>query len=129
MEYAAKGIERLLAKARGDAEIIAVLLFGSQVGGKATPISDTDICLVLHPGNHDAETLFQKRLSYLKETDADVHIFSQLPLYIRKRVLKEGKILFCRDEDILYEVAFRTAQAFEDFKKIYYGYLEEIARG
>jgi hypothetical protein len=34
-----------------------------------------------------------------------------------------------KDEDALYEVAFRTAQAFEDFKHIYRDYLEQVARG
>jgi hypothetical protein len=42
-------------------------------------------------------------------------------------VLKEGKILLCQDDDLLYEIAFRTAQAFEDFRHLYYGYLEELA--
>jgi len=41
-------------------------------------------------------------------------------------VFKEGHILFVRDENQLYELAFRTAQAFEDFKHIYYGYLKEV---
>jgi hypothetical protein len=58
----------------------------------------------------------------------DIHVYQQLPLYIRKRILKEGETLFCRDEDALYELAFRTVQEFEDFKRIYYGYLEEVAR-
>jgi len=106
--------------------VIAILLFGSGARGEATLASDVDICLVLHPGEHDDLTLSRKRLSYLKEGDADVHIFSQLPLYIRRRIIKEGKILLCHDEDALYEIAFRTAQAFEDFKHIYYGYLEEL---
>ena len=44
-----------------------------------------------------------------------------------EKVLKEGKVLLCQHEDLLYEIAFRTAQAFEDFKHIYYGYLEEVA--
>ena len=105
---------------------MAILLFGSRARGEATPASDMDICLVLCPGKYDGKTLSQKRLSYLKESDADIHIFSQLPLYIRRRVLKEGKILLCHDEDALYEIAFKTAQAFEDFKHIYYGYLKEL---
>ena len=127
MSYTSRGIEQVLGKAEGDAEIVAVFLFGSQARCETTLASDTDVCLMLRPGNYDAPTLFQKKLSYLKETSADVHIFSQLPLYIRRRVLKEGKILLCQDEDVLYEVAFRTAQAFEDFKHIYYSYLEQVA--
>jgi hypothetical protein len=71
--------------------------------------------------------LSHKRLEYMKDISLDVRIFQQLPLYIRVRVLKEGRILFVRDENQLYELAFRTAQAFEDFKHIYYGYLNEVA--
>jgi predicted nucleotidyltransferase len=121
-------VDRILTKAKNDPEIAAVFLFGSQARGEPVASSDVDICLILRPNKHDASALFQKRLSYLKESDADVHIFSQLPLYVRHRVLKEGKVLLCMDEDLLYEIAFRTAQAFEDFKHIYYGYLEEVAR-
>jgi len=103
------------------------LLFGSRARGESAAGSDADICLVLQPGKRPASALYSKRLSYLKESDADVQIFSQLPLYIRHRVLKEGRVLLCRDEDLLYEIAFRTAQAFEDYKHIYYGYLKEVA--
>ncbi|MFP3975107.1 MAG: type VII toxin-antitoxin system MntA family adenylyltransferase antitoxin [Chloroflexota bacterium] len=118
----------IINKAREDPEIVAVILFGSQARGESSPTSDVDVCLVLRPGSYTPSSLLEKRLTYLKEGEADVHIFSQLPLYIRHRVLKEGKILLCRDEELLYEIAFRTAQAFEDYKYTYYGYLEEVAR-
>lgn len=121
-----KSVNQVVAKAKNDDEIVAVLLFGSRARDEASSASDVDICLILRPGKYDALTLSRKRLDYLKESDADIHIFSQLPLYIRRRVIKEGKIMLCRDEDALYEIAFRTAQAFEDFKHIYYGYLEEL---
>jgi len=121
-------IDKILTKAKEDADVLAVFLFGSWARDEFTSISDIDLCLVLRPGNYDALNLFQKRLSYFRQGTVDIHIFSQLPLYIRHRILKEGKILLCRDEDLLYEIAFRTAQAFEDFKHIYYGYLKEIAR-
>ena len=76
---------------------------------------------------YESPSLSRKRLEYLAQVDLDVHIFQALPLYIRSRVLKEGRVLFVRNEDLLYEIAFRTAQAFEDFKHIYYGYLEQVA--
>jgi len=120
-------VDGVLAKASEDADVVAVFLFGSRARGESVRGSDTDICLVLRPGNYDPMLLHRKRLSYLKEGSTDVHIFSQLPLYIRRRVLKEGKILLCQDDDLLYEIAFRTAQAFEDFRHLYYGYLKELA--
>jgi predicted nucleotidyltransferase len=121
------GVDGILTKAGRDPDVVAVFLFGSRARGESVLGSDTDVCLVLRPGNYGPMVLQQKRLSYLKEGNADVHIFSQLPLYIRRRVLKEGKILQCQDDDLLYEIAFRTAQAFEDFRQIYNGYLEELA--
>lgn len=120
-------VDGILTKAKKDADVVAVFLFGSRARGESVPDSDIDICLVLRPSNYGPMVLHQKRLSYLKEGNANVHIFSQLPLYIRRRVLKEGKILLCQDDDLLYEIAFRTAQAFEDFRHLYYGYLEELA--
>jgi hypothetical protein len=88
-----------------------------------------DICLLLEPATYDALTLSEKKLEYLALGDADVQVFQQLPLYIRHRVLKEGKLLFVRDEDRVYESAFRTIQEWEDFRPYYQRYLDEVARG
>jgi len=121
-------IEKLLAKARQDTEVLAVLIFGSAARQEETPLSDIDICLVMvpQPELYEPIVLSRKRLEYMKDFPFDVKIFQQLPLYIRRRVLKEGQVLFTRDENQLYKLAFRTAQAFEDFKHIYYGYLREV---
>jgi hypothetical protein len=69
------------------------------------------------------------RLAYLAEDKLDLVIFQQLPLHIKSRVLKEGKVLFVRDEDALYDVAIRAARAFEHFRHIQRAYLDEVARG
>lgn len=124
-------IDKLLAQACRDTDVLAVLLFGSVARGEQTAHSDIDICLVLMPPSTSYENtrLLRKRLEYLAQFDLDVQIFQALPLYIRSRVLKEGQVLFVRDEDLLYDIAFRTAQAFEDFKPIYYRYLEQVAHG
>jgi predicted nucleotidyltransferase len=122
-------IERLLRQAERDPSVLAVIVFGSAARGDFTAESDIDVCLVLPPGSDDRLSLSQKRLAYLENVDLDVCVFQQLPLYIRVRVLKEGKVLLSRDDDLLYELAFRTARAFEDFKPRYHAYLAEVARG
>lgn len=128
--HQAEGVKlRLVKKAKADQDLLAVILFGSHVRGEEGPASDLDICLVLQPGDWGDLELSQKKLEYLKSFNLDAQVYQQLPLYIRRRVLKEGKVLFCRDVDKLYELAFRSVQEFEDFKHIYYGYLEEVARG
>jgi predicted nucleotidyltransferase len=121
-------LERLLLKARQDGDVLAVLLFGSRARGEAAPDSDVDVCLVLQARRYDPLALSLKKLEYLKMGGLDVHVYQQLPLYIRRRVLKEGEVLYVRDEEALYETAFRTARAFEDFKHHYHAYLDEVAR-
>jgi uncharacterized protein len=122
-------IEPLLEKVRRDDAVLAVLLFGSKAREEETPASDTDLCLVLPPGREDKADQMRVRMEYLDQAGFDVHVFQQLPLYIRHRVLKDGIVLLCKDLDALYAVAYRTAQAFEDFKPIYKEYLEQVARG
>jgi hypothetical protein len=121
-------LEKLLAKARQDEDVLAVFLFGSIVREEQTHLSDIDLCLVLGPKPTPFEPtdFSRKRLDYLKNFAFDIQIFQQLPLYVRRRILKEGRILFVRDEALLYELAFYTAQAFEDFRPIYLSYLEEM---
>jgi predicted nucleotidyltransferase len=123
-----KKLEQLLKRVQKDNEILAVLLFGSMARGEQTAGSDVDICLVLQRQKYNSLAFSRKKLTYLQQSDLDVHIFQQLPLYIRRRVVKEGKVLFVRNLDALYDLAFRTAQEFEDFKPIYRTYLAEVAR-
>lgn len=66
-------------------------------------------------------------MEYLGIADFDISIFQQLPLYIRHRVIKEGKVLFCRNEDRLYDLAVKTVKEFEDYKHHYIEYLESVA--
>jgi hypothetical protein len=132
MSNRAPELEALLERARQDEAVLAVMLFGSAARGEAQARSDVDVCLVLHSHpqtqSWSPEALARKRLEYL-HFDLDVKVFQALPLYVRQRVLKEGRVLLVKDEDQLYELAFRTVQEFEDFKHIYREYLEAVARG
>ena len=125
MNLASKKLEGVLEKASGDEDVLAVLLFGSYA--RDEEFSDIDVCLVLKPGEADPLLLSKKRLEYLAAfPDLDIQVFQQLPLYIRVRVLREGKSLFCRDEDLLYDLSFSTVREFEYFKPRYLSYLEGV---
>jgi predicted nucleotidyltransferase len=127
-EHIESALRGLIARAEDDRDVLAVILFGSQARGEAGPGSDVDVCVVLEAGAPSAIEASHKRLDYLAGRDLDVKIFQQVPLYIRSRVLKEGRVLFVRDEDRLYELAFRTARAFEDFRPYYQAYLDAVTR-
>jgi predicted nucleotidyltransferase len=121
-------LQRLVARAERDPDVLAIILFGSQARAGAGPRSDVDVCLVLDLGVSAGLPASRKRLEYLACGDVDLTIFQQLPLYVRSRILKEGRVMFVRDEDRLYDLAVRTARSFEGFRHHYRRYLDAVAR-
>lgn len=120
---------RVVDRAARDPDVLAVIVFGSRARGDASPRSDLDVCLVLGAGPTSDIAIGRKRLDYLAEADVDLVVFQQLPLAVRSRILKEGSVVFVRDEPALYALATRTARAFEGFRHIHRHYLEQVARG
>lgn len=117
----------VIDRAKNDADVLAVALFGSSTRGKGR---DFDICVFLNKNLSSLE-MSRKRLAFLSGPGPrfDVHIFQQLPLYIRARILKEGNILFCRNTDALYLLYFETIKSFNLYEKIYRTYLRAIHDG
>lgn len=117
-----QGFKKSIAK---DKEVVAVLLFGSHARNEE--YKDIDICVFLDKKYSNLH-MSRKRLEYssLFSNKYDVHVFQQLPVYIRKRILKDGKIIVCKNEDLLYEIAFATIKEFNTYSKIYYNYLESM---
>jgi len=123
--FVSKEIERISGRVRDDEDVLALMSFGSYA--RSEEFSDVDVCVVLKPGRFDPLFLSKKRLEYLVAfPNLDVQVFQQLPLYVRVRVLKEGKVLFCRSEDLLYDLSFSTVRQFEYFRPIYLSYLEGV---
>lgn len=128
MEEIPSKIKKIIEKAKKDKEVLAVLLFGSATRNQH--YRDIDLCLILGK-KYTKNRMSEKHIIYagIAPEKVDISIFQQLPLYIRIRVLKEGKILFCKNEDLLYEFAFQTMKAFGDYKKLYEMYLQKVEHG
>lgn len=119
-----KMFDSLVKKAKKDKNILAVIVFGSFA--RKETYSDIDVCLVLKQRMEPLK-MSKIKIDYMKDFPSfDIQIFQQLPLYIRIRILKEGKILFCGNTGLLYDAAFATIREFEDFRPIYKSYLEGV---
>lgn len=121
-------IKRCVEKATRDPDVFAVILFGSQAKPQfAHSNSDIDVCLLLKPASYLSLALSKKKISYLELGGAlDVQIFKKLPLPIKQRVLHEGKILLCKNMDLLYHEAYQVMREFSRFSRFYQNYLEGV---
>jgi hypothetical protein len=95
-------LRRVVARAETDPEVLAALLFGRHARGDAGPRSDVDVCLVLEEGVDAGLAASRRRLDSAGVGELGLNIFQQLPLYVRSRVLEEGRVAFVRDGDRLF---------------------------
>ena len=95
-----------------------VILFGSQASGKANPMSDYDFAIYFE-GNKRERFDFLLQANFSEKFDAK--IFQDLPLYIRKEVLK-GKVVYAKDLTFVYDTAYETIKALDDFQIYCYDY-------
>lgn len=99
-----------------------IYIFGSTVDKKNTKFSDIDFA-VYHSGTKKERFKFRMKILGSMSDEYDIQIFQDLPLYVQMQVLK-GKIIYAKDEQFVYEVAYDTIKRFEDFKRHYYDYVE-----
>ena len=103
-------IDRIIEPLKKNPDVLSIHLFGSYARGKEKPFSDIDICVVADKSaDRDAILSHSSR-------KIDLSIFHDLPLSMRFRVLKEGKLLFLRDELKLHRTTVATIKAYLDFK-------------
>jgi predicted nucleotidyltransferase len=92
----------------------AIYLFGSYAAGKQLPFSDIDVCII-------GDKISKKERSEIFSSGSkkiQISIFDELPIYIKFRVLKEGKLLFNKDEEFLHRITFSTVKEYLDFQPL-----------
>lgn len=98
-----------------------IFLFGSQAYGKPNKMSDYDF-VVFYEGNSQERFKFRLKLLGALPDNFDIQMFQDLPLYIKKEVFK-GRVIYTKDLNFVYSVAYETIKRFNDFKKTYYDYI------
>ena len=93
-EIALMGIEGIAGELHDKKSVIALILFGSAARGEGRPFSDIDLCIVTAGDIPEEERLDLKSYGSQK---IEIHILDELPLAIRFRVIREGKLIFCKD--------------------------------
>ena len=92
-------------------EVEAIYLFGSGVKGSVKPFSDIDICVLT---DRDIPKKVKEEILSNSSKKIDISIFWDLPPMIQFRVLKEGKILYKKDDLTLQRVKADTLKSYLD---------------
>ncbi len=90
--------------------VLAVYLFGSFATGRQMLSSDIDICVIGRLTERD-----KTEIACEGSEKVEVSFFDELPVYIKFEVLKEGKLLYCRDKRAMHDVISATLREYQGF--------------
>jgi predicted nucleotidyltransferase len=107
-------LDRALSSIPKD-HLIAILLYGSVARGEEKPISDIDLCVIAERGIPRAER--ERILSHASPT-LDITLFWDLPLPIRFRVLREGKLLWGEEGLALHRIRRATLRCYREIGRM-----------
>lgn len=95
--------------------VIAIFLYGSVARGEEKPMSDIDLCVVTRQGISRAE---KERILVHASPTLDITLFWHLPLPIRFRVLREGKLLWGEEGLELHRIRRSTLRCYREIGRM-----------
>lgn len=102
-------------------------VFGSTVRGTTSPASDTDVAVYLTEQLDLLEEAgLEQALSQRLGQVVDLLVLNRAPLWLQFRVLREGELLYSRDEPARVRFRERVEKRFLDFKPLHDDYLRMV---
>lgn len=102
--------------------VVVVYLFGSQARGDVGPLSDVDVAVLIDQGVPSRETL-ALRLRLMEAIGralcverVDVVILNGASYLLQHRVIRDGSVLYYRDELAQVRYEFRVLRDYLDFR-------------
>jgi predicted nucleotidyltransferase len=109
-----KELKKIVEELKKIKAVKCVYLFGSYAVRKQLPFSDIDICVIADKISKKEEG----KILSLASKKVQISLFNELPIYIKFKVLKEGKLLFNKDEEFLHKIVFSTVKEYLDFRPL-----------
>lgn len=117
-------LPKLVEEFKRDKNIAALYLFGSYAKDKIKPLSDIDIAVLLKKNVPSRKYwdlkigLISKITPILSTDEVDFVVLNEAPYELAYNILKEGKILFCRDENACGEFREKTVSDYLDTQSL-----------
>lgn len=107
-------LEKFVSEVKRIKGTLAIYVFGSYSTGKMHELSDVDVCVVGDFSLQEREDILFGEFSDL----FDISFLKDLPIWIKIRVLGEGKVLFVRNELALNLIKKNVLSEYLDFKPV-----------
>ncbi len=110
-------INEIISKLKRFRFVHSIILFGSKARGTEKDKSDIDICIIPEP---DIEITLKERISLNNSVpeNVDVSFMDELPVYIRKRVFLEGRVLYTQDMYYVLTLSKINDIEYERYKRL-----------
>jgi len=117
-----------------DNGIVFAYIFGSAAKKGLTKLSDIDFAVFLDKSISQSEhykirlLLLDQLGRFIKNKPLDIAILNNASPLLVQLVILQGKVIFCKDEDLRVSFQLKSLKEFDDafyLRRIYYRYLEE----
>lgn len=121
-------IDSLISNLHNYNEIIFALIYGSFM--KEERYNDIDIGLYIQ-GQQDSYLQYELNLetdmiiSGLYPREVDIRVLNKAPLYFKYNIIKEGTLLFTRDDNVFSDFKELVIRDYLDFQPYYKEFLKE----
>lgn len=110
-------IEKVINKIKeiGGENIRFIMLYGSLIENRYTKLSDIDIA-VYFKGNEKERFNFRMKILGRVGDEFDIQVFQDLPIYIQKEIISNGKMLEYENFEETFDIFMKTIRDYEHFK-------------
>ncbi len=118
-------INEAVLKLKSSRLVHSIILFGSKARGTEKEKSDIDICVIPEP---DIEIPLKERISINNSVpeNVDISFIDELPVYIRKRVFLEGRVLYTQDMYYVLTLSKINDIEYERYKRLTKDYHKHV---
>lgn len=102
-----------------ETRVLVAYLFGSRSKGVQTPQSDTDLAILVSEVPEDLLDFYLSMIDELSKVlggTVDLIVLNTAPPFLRHHVIKNGRVLYCRDEEARVEFETRAEKEYMDFR-------------
>jgi predicted nucleotidyltransferase len=132
---ATEKIPEMLDAVSEDRDVIALYVFSGLARGQLKPLSDLDVAVIVSSMLTNTER-FEKHLQLLSSLnqlfgtdEIDLVLLNDAPLRFAHSILRDGKLLFCRDFKVLVDFAENFRRSYLDFRYYRDRFDEEFLKG